>query len=710
MSPDLTRREFLTVAALASGALVLGGPASAETAPNAFIRISPDGSVTVTVKHLEMGQGVATGLPVIVAEELSVPWSAIRTEFAPSDARRYNNLSWGPLQGTGGSSSMANSWAQLRQCAAALREMLCTAAALRWNVVPAEVVADQGRIRHPASGRALDYAALIAQAARLPVPQQPRLKDPATFTLIGREGAVRRTDGAAKCNGSAVYAMDLRLPDMVVAVVARPPSFGATLVRIKDRKARAVPGVRTVVTIPSGVAVVADDTWAALQGREALDLTWSEGPMAGHSTATLRAAFTELLATPGLSARNDGDAESALTAPQVSATYELPYLAHVPMEPLTCVVRLSKGRCEIWAGCQSQTADQAAAAKAAGLRPEQVEIHTLLAGGSFGRRANPTSDYIVEAVEIAKHADGPVKLMWTREDDIKGGSYRPFTLHKVDAALDETGQTVAWRHRIVSQSILAGTYFESAMVSGGIDRTSVEGAASLPYAIPNLAVELHSPSVPVPVLWWRSVGSSHTAFATECAMDELAFAAGRDPIDFRRPLLAAHPRLLAVLELAAAQADWTTPLPTAPGHRRGRGFAVHESFKSCCAQVAEVTVDAAGQWTIDRVICAIDCGIAVTPDIVRQQIESGIIFGLSAALFGEITLRDGRVEQANFHDYPILRLAQSPKIQVHIAPSAEPPTGTGEPGVPPIAPAVANALFAATGRRIRALPIGDNVG
>ncbi len=718
----LSRRHFLVLAAVSGGGLavgVAGRPAAARAgaanrlAPNPFVRVAADGTVTVVVKHLEMGQGVDTGLPVIVAEELCVPWSVVRVRQAPADAARYANLAFGKVQGTGGSTAMANSWRQLRLAAAAAREMLCQAGALRLGVPRAAVTARDGAVTHAATGRTLAYGQLVAAAAELPVPQDPPLKDPADFTLIGKEGAVGRSDSRVKSDGSAIFGLDIALPGLLTAVVARPPAFGAVLAHLDDRRAQSLPGVQAVFPIPSGVAVVADDTWSALAGRDALVLDWRDGPPAAGlsaadlSTGAIRDRFQALLAHPGRPARRDGDAEAALAtaARRLTAVYEVPYLAHAPMEPLTCTVRLSSGRCEIWTGCQSQTADQAAAARAAGLAPTQVEINTLFAGGSFGRRANPTSDYVVEAVEIAKRADGPVRVMWTREDDIRGGYYRPFFLHGLEAGLDGAGRPVAWRHRLVGQSILAGTS-RAATVKDGIDHTSVEGAADLPYAVPNLTVELHSPALPVPVLWWRSVGHSHTAFATECFLDELVAAAGADPVQFRRALLGdAHPRHRAVLDLAADKAGWGMPLPAG----RGRGVAVHASFHSVVAEIAEVTVAADGGFTVDRVVCAVDCGLAVTPGIVRAQMEGGIVFGLSAALAGELTLDGGRVAQSNFHDYPVLRLSRMPDIEVHIVPSAAAPTGVGEPGVPPIAPAVANALFAATGRRVRRLPLGDRI-
>jgi len=715
-----SRREFLKTGATLGAGLTIGFYLPAGIAkmmedqdsgkpfvPNAFIRVAPDDTVTVIVKHLEMGQGVNTGLPTLVAEELDVAWGKIRVEAAPADARLYNNLLFGPMQGTGGSTAMANSFEQLRRAGATARAMLIAAAADSWKVDAKTLTTRDGMVLHRASGRKASYGQLAEKAATMPQPADVQLKSAKDFKYIGKQ--FKRTDSKAKSNGSARFASDLRLPGQLSALIARPPLFGAKVKRIQAERAKAVPGVRAVVEVPRGVAVIATDFWSAKKGRDALQVEWDESGAERVSSAEQREHYLGLLKQPGMVARNEGDAAKALAqaTKKLEATFEFPYLAHAPMEPLNCVVQLKDGGCEIWAGSQFQTADQATAARILGLQPEQVHIHTLFAGGSFGRRANPTSDYIAEAVSVAKatsHLNAPIHLMWTREDDLRGGYYRPMFAHAVSGGLDSEGNPVAWSQRLVGQSIIAGTAFEGVMVKDGIDATSVEGASNLAYRIPNLHVELHSPELGVPVLWWRSVGHTHTAFSTEVFIDELAVAAGKDPYEFRRALLAQHPRHIGVLELAAAKAGWNKPLTPKSGVRRGRGIAVHESFNSFVAEVAEVSVRPDGSFSVDRVVCAVDCGIAVNPDQIGAQMEGGIGFALSAALHSAITFRDGRVEQSNFHDYPLLRISEMPRIEVHIAPSQAAPTGVGEPGVPPLAPAVANALFAATGKRLRKLP------
>jgi isoquinoline 1-oxidoreductase beta subunit len=677
-------------------------PAGATFAPNAFLRIGADNTVTVIAKHVEMGQGAYTGIATVVAEELDADWARIRVESAPADAKRYANLAFGTIQGTGGSSAMANSWTQLREAGGKARAMLLTAAAQEWQVPVAELTVEQGTVHHAGKKRQATFGALVAKAATLPVPETVQLKDPKDFKLIG--GHAPRVDAVAKSDGTAQFTIDVALPGMLVALLKRPPLFGATVKSFDAAPAAAVPGVVKVVQVPGGVAVVAKSFWAAKQGRDALIVQWDDSKAEKRSSAQLLEEYRRLAEQPALSARKDGDAAQAIkdSARKVSATYEFPYLAHAPMEPLDAVVKLTANSCEIWAGDQFQTLDQANAAHTAGLDPQQVSIHTLYAGGSFGRRANVGSDYIVEAVSIAKAygAEGtPIKLQWTREDDIRGGLYRPMYFHTLEAGLDDKGHLNGWRHVIVGQSIMAGGAF-AGMIKNGVDPTSVEGASTIAYAIPNISVDLATTKTGVPVLWWRVVGSSHTTYAVEAFIDEVAHAAGEDGFTFRRKLLEHEPRMKAVLELAADKAGWSTPLP--PG--KGRGIAVAEAFKTFVAQVAEVSVDKDGQIKVDRVVCAVDCGTPINPDIIAAQMEGGIGFGLGAALYGAITLKDGRVEQDNFNSYRVLRMNEMPKVEVHIVPSAEPPTGVGEPGVAPLGPAVANAIFAATGKRNYVLP------
>jgi isoquinoline 1-oxidoreductase subunit beta len=727
--PGVSRRDFLRFTTIAGSGLTLGSvlPAVAgnsgltvlgiEGTPGdystPFVRIDPDNTVTVICKHVEAGQGVWTGLPAVVAEELDASWSQMRAESSPAQVPTYGNFAFGPkgnVQGTGGSTSMANSWDQLRHAGAYARAMLVQAAANRWKVPPSQITVSDGVVAH-SSGKQATFGELASAAGRLPLPKEVKLKDPGQFKLIGGEKRLPRLDSHSKSTGTQTFAIDVMLPDMMTAVVLRPPRFGAKVQSIDSAAAKAVPGVVDVVEIPRGVAVVGRDMWSAKKGRELLKVSWDESGAEKRGTEQL---FEEYRRMSGGSAavkvESQGDTDAALkkAARVLDFEFEFPYLAHAPMEPLTAAAKLSPGKCEIWAGCQFQTVDQANAAQALGLRPEQVSINTLAAGGTFGRRANPESDYIVEAVTIAKATGGqyPVKLIWTREDDITGGRYRPATYHHVTAALSQEGKLVAVKQDLVTQSIVADTPF-AAMIKDGVDPNAVEGFTTEQYDVENAHVTWTRAKVGVPILWWRSVGHTHTAFVKEVVVDELAAAAGQDPVAFRLSLLGKHPRSAAALKLAAEKAGWGEPFPTgrtAGGAFRGRGVAVHESFRSVVAHVVEVTVTD-GSVKVDRVVTAVDCGIAVTPDVVRAQMQSCIGYGLSAALYGKISLTNGRVDQTNFHQYRVLRINEMPRaIEIHIVPSTNPPSGVGEPGTPPIAPAVANAVRAATGIKLRKLP------
>jgi isoquinoline 1-oxidoreductase beta subunit len=707
----ISRREFLKSTAAAAGYLVIGfwlpqgaGRAFAQpqvrrsAPPNAFLRIGKDGTCTVLVKHLEFGQGVTTSLPMLVAEELECDWTKVRAELAPAEAV-YAHTMFG-IQMTGGSSSVWNSWDQLRTVGAQARTMLMQAAADQWKVKLSDVRAEKGFVLGP-GGRKLSYGQLTEAASKLPVPEKVDLKPAKDFKLIGKP--TRRLDSAEKVNGKAQFGFDVQRPNLHTAVVAHPPAFGARHASFDAEKVKAIPGVTHVVGLHDGVAVVARDFWSAKKGRDALTVEWRIPQEARVSSEAMSKQFRETAKTAGKSAKKAGDPEAIKAAAKtLVAEYEVPFLAHAPMEPLNCTVAFDGESAEIWVGSQFQGVDLPAAAKALGIDPSKVKLNTMLAGGGFGRRANPASDYVIEACEVAKKVKVPVKVVWTREDDIKGGYYRPMYVHRMEVGLDAQGRIAAWKHAIVGPSILAGTAFEAMMVKDGIDPTSVEGVSDLLYDIPNLDVTLHSVSTPVPVLWWRSVGHSHTAFAVESMIDEAAAAAGKDPLEYRRAMLAKHPRTLAVLDLAASKAGWGTPL--AKG--RARGVAVVESFGSRCAQVAEVSLED-GKAKVHRVVAAFDCGLIVNPLTVEAQIQSAVAWGLSAALHGKITLKDGAVEQSNFHDYPVLRMSEMPRVEVHAVSIGDKPSGVGEPGVPPVAPAVANAMFALTGKRARALPFDD---
>jgi len=707
----LRRRAFLKATATLSAGLVVAfclpvalrravaqqGMGAAMTSPNAFVRIAPDNSVTILLKHSEMGQGIWTSLPMVVADELDCDWSKVRVEHAPA-APAYAHTAFG-MQMTGGSTSTWESFDQLRQAGATARALLIAAAAANWNVQPIDCHTAKGYVisgAHKAS-----YGELADAAAKLPVPNEIALKQAKDFTLIGKP--TRRLDSKAKVSGTAEFGIDVKRPNMLIALVARAPVFGAKVKSFDAAKAKAVAGVVDVVQVPSGVAVLGKHFWAAKQGRDALAIDWDLGAGAALNTAGMRDDYRKLAQKTGTVAKTAGNVDAALEgAAVIEAEYGVPFLAHAPMEPLNCTVEIGKDGCDIYTGTQFQTMDQGTAAAILGLKPEQVRIHTTFLGGGFGRRATPSSDFVAEAVQVAKASSKTVKVVWTREDDIHGGYYRPMWLSRMRAALGKDGKPAAWAHTIVGQSILAGTPFEKAMVKDGIDSTSVEGASDSPYleAIAAHRVDLHSPASPVTVLWWRSVGHSHTAFAVESFVDELAQAAKLDPLAYRRELLPKNSRERLALDLAAEKFGWGKPL--AKG--RAAGMAVHASFGSYVAQIAEVSVDG-NAIKVHRVVCAVDCGPVVNPLTVEAQMQSGIVYGLSAALHSELTLKDGRIEQSNFNNYPVLRLNEMPKVEVYIVPSTDKMGGCGEPGTPPIAPAVANAVFAATGKRLRQLPL-----
>ncbi len=712
-APSLpSRRKFFKDSAALVGGLVIafylpakGGRAYAAEAqpkpvypPNAFIRIAPDDSITIIVNKSEMGQGVYTSLPMLIAEELEADWSRIRVESAPV-ADVYNHTGFG-IQLTGGSTSVASSWEQMRRVGASGRVLLIRAAARQWNVPESECRAENSFVMHDASGRKASYGALADAAGKLPLPEDVPLKAPKDFKLIGKP--TKRLDTPVKIDGSAQFGLDVYLPGMLTVLVARCPVFGGKVKHYNATEARKQPGVQGIYLVPTGIAVAATGFWPAKTARDLLEIEWDEGPGAELSTPGMRAAYLEMAKQPGAAARKEGDVAQGMKKAHksVTAEYEVPYLAHATMEPLNVTVDLKSDHCTIWTGTQSQTMDRNMAAKTAGLKPEQVEIHTQYLGGASGAAPNPRSDFVIEAVQVAKTIGKPIKLVWTREDDMRGGYYRPMWVDRIEVGVAKSGKPVLWKHTIVGQSIVADTPFENFLTKNGIDMSSVEGASTLPYLIPNLQVDLHSPKNVVPVQWWRSVGHSHTAFVVETMVDELAHMAKKDPVAYRLDMLPATSRYRGALKLAAEKAGWgKTRLPA--GH--AYGVAVHKSFESYVAQVAEVSLENGGV-RVHRVVAAVDCGMVVNPDGVKQQIEGGIVYGLSAALHGAITLDKGRVMQSNFNTYAPLRLAEMPKVEVHIVQSAEHPTGIGEPGTPPIAPAVANALFALTGKRLRRLP------
>lgn len=712
----MNRRGFLLAAIASSTGLALGftlperglGAAAAQPVRRpspfgAYLFIDRDNQITVLSAHMDMGQGIYHGLATLVAEELGAAVDDITVEGVAGNPRLYGNLTvGGAFQMTGGSSATPSSWERYRRAGATARAMLITAAARAWKVKPESIETDGLFLVHN-SGKRASFGAMADVAADLSVPTQVTLKAPSEWTRIGTDSTFRAA-GRDKVTGKFIYTIDVKRPNMVYATIAHPPLFGGKVRNVDTSAAKAVAGVTDVLTIPRGVAVVATNTYAAIKGRDALKIDWDLSAAEKRGSAELREEYRRALATPGIIAAERGNARSTLAAADkvLDVAFEFPYLAHAALEPLDAVVERKDDMLEIWGGHQLPDFYQAIAAQIAGLAPDRVKMHVMPTGGGFGRRAVPDGDIIAEATSIAKAIDwrAPVKLMWTRENDMRGGRYRPFYIHKVRASLGANGRIGAWHQHIVGQSIAAGTAFEASLVSGGIDPTSVEGAADMPYEIVNRQVEVTNMRAGVPVLWWRSVGHTHTAYAVETVIDELAAMAGEDPITFRLKHLPANARQRLVLELVAEKSGWKAPPPP----DRYRGVAVHKSFGTYVAMVVEISFSPGGAFKAERVVAAVDCGIAINPDIIRAQIEGGVGFGLGAILHSQITLSKGAVDQGNYDGFTVLRLDEMPRVEVHILPSTEPPSGIGEPGVPPIGPAFANALAAASGKRVRILP------
>jgi isoquinoline 1-oxidoreductase beta subunit len=702
----LSRRSFLRVGAAAGGGMMLSlnlpfGNGEVEAAdafvPNAFIRIERDGPIVLTMPYVEMGQGTYTAIPMLIAEELEVDLEQVRLEHAPPNEKLYANPLLG-VQATGNSNAIRGAWQPLRQAGATARTMLVAVAAKKWNVDPTSCRAQSGEVLHSPSGRRIKYGALAVDAARMSVPENVVLKQPRDFKLIGTPA--KRLDTPAKVNGTAVYGIDARPPGVKIATLAQSPVFGGRMKNLDDAAAKAVKGVRQIVRLDDAVAVVADHMGAAKKGLAALVIEWDDGPNAKLTTDNIAGELEKATLNPGPVAQNIGDVDKAMAsaATKVEATYQVPFLAHATMEPMNCTVHVRKDSCEVWVGNQAISRVQAGAAKAAGLPLDKVVVHNHLIGGGFGRRLDV--DGVVRAVEIAKHVDAPVKVVWTREEDIQHGMYRPYWVDRISAGLDDKGRLVAWNNRFAGSSVIARWLPPG--FKDGLDPDSTEGAIDLVYDLPNFHVEYVRVEPPgIPTAFWRSVGPSHNVFVTESFLDETAAAANQDAVAFRRALLGKSPRAKVVLELAAQKAGWGQPLPD----RAGRGVSLQFVFGTYLAHVAEVEVSKNGAVRVRRVVCAVDCGTVVNPDTVKAQIQSGIIFGTTAALYGEITVKNGRVEQTNFDTYQLLRINEAPEIEVYIVESSEPPGGMGECGTSAIVPAVANAIFAATGKRLRKMPV-----
>ena len=711
------RRHFLAGAAAASlfVPVALKSRSRAQEGPagpadiGAFVRVDPDDTVTVMIKHIEFGQGPMTGLTTLVADEMDADWAQMRAEAAPADASKYANASFG-LQGTGGSTAMASSWAPMRKAGAQARAVLLAAAAQDWGVPVGELSIEKGRIRHAGSGQEAGFGAFAGAAAALELPENPPMKPADQRTLIGK--ALPKLDTAGKTTGETVYTQDFFRDGMSVVAVLHAPAFGAALTSVDDTAALEVPGVRMVKRIPQGVAVYADNTYAAFKGRSALKAEWDMSSAETRSSAEIVAEYEGLVSSgPGIAATDEGDAEAGLSGAEtrVDAVYHFPFLAHTPMEPINAVMEYTDDGVEVWMGSQIQTLDQMAIARTLGIEnPAQVKINTMFAGGSFGRLATPVSHFAVEAATVLKEsgARSPVKLVWSREDDVRGGYYRPIAVHKVSAGLDAEGNITGWDQTVASPSLMAGTPFAAMIPEGGVDPTIVEGADEPPYAVENYRVTAHVPETKVPVLWWRSVGHTHTSYVLETMIDELLEKGGKDPIDGRLALMADHPREAGVLRRVAEIADWGAR----PMEGHARGVAVHKSFNTYVAEIVDLSMEG-NEPRVHKVWCAVDCGVPVNPNVITAQMEGGIGFGIGAALYDAITLGEGGgVQQSNWDTYRMLRIHEMPEVEVSIIDSQEDPTGVGEPGVPPVAPAMGNAIRQLTGATPRRLPVVTPVG